>query len=101
MDGRSIVPFLITQTEAVESTQQHLKELGDLNTYKASWRTELFFEYYFCDYNMKCSQPCKADLWPSNYNFPNSDSDCADVANNADCWCTGYPIRQVESSCYA
>lgn len=101
MDGRSIVPFLVKRAAAVESTQLHLKELGDLDTYKASWRRDVFFEYYFCDYNMKCSQPCTADLWPSKYDYPNSDSDCADVAKNADCWCTGYPIRQVEPSCYA
>jgi N-acetylglucosamine-6-sulfatase len=91
MDGHSIVPFLVRrQAELLESTWQHLLQLGDMSAYEASWRQEVFIEYYFCAENVKCTSECP----PGNY--PSKDSNCADLANNADCWCG----RVNDPSCY-
>merc|ERR1712023_486365 len=61
MDGKSIVPFLVHGSSPdvlAQSTQKHLQQLGDLQAYKAAWRKEVFFEYYYCSNNDKCVQNC-------------------------------------------
>mmetsp|Transcript_26042 Transcript_26042/g.67086 ORF Transcript_26042/g.67086 Transcript_26042/m.67086 type:complete len:502 (-) Transcript_26042:330-1835(-) len=85
MDGKSIVPFLVNPKDPAvsEATQRHLANLGDPEAYGARWRTGVFHEYYFCDFNDKCVQDCPAGQ------YPKSDSYCGDLENNAECWCPG------------
>jgi hypothetical protein len=86
MDGHSIVPFLVgRQDELLESTRDHLLQLGDMSAYGASWRQEIFIEYYFVNDAFICT-PCGEAK-----NYPLEDSFCADLANQADCWCYVHP----------
>jgi N-acetylglucosamine-6-sulfatase len=83
MDGHSIVPFLVRrESELLESTRQHLSQLGDLSAYEASWRQEVFIEYYYGHLQGICTSGCPAG------EYPLQDSYCADLANNTDCWCS-------------
>lgn len=86
MDGHSIVPFLVgPKQEAhalLDSTRHHLLELGDAATYTSNWRQEVFIEYYYCNFNVKCTSKNDQD----GGNYPKSDSNCADLVNNKDCW---------------
>lgn len=95
MDGHSIVPFLMGgQPEGLlDSTRQHLVDLGDLQAYEASWRKEVFIEYYYCNWNVKCTSKCnKGD-------YPNRDSNCGNLADNSDCWC-GASKPTDDPTCY-
>lgn len=95
MDGRSIVPFLIDErNDVLESTRWHLDELGSLETYKSSWRKEVFIEYYYCDYNIKCTTNCSPGA------YPKSDANCANLVDNTDCWCTRGINRKTDPTCY-
>ena len=98
MDGRSIVPFLVAPLSLPslpESTRQHLEGIGDLSVYRASWREEVFIEYYFVGPNPKCMEGCEAGGPGGDY--PNSDSMCVDLAAGRDCWCGRGPNS---SDCY-
>jgi len=91
MDGHSIVPHLLeaSHPDVPETTLQHLTSLGDVTEYKNSWRKEVFIEYYFCEVNTKCVQNCtKGD-------YPQQDTDCTDLPNNAKCW-----TPQCDTNCY-
>lgn len=94
MDGRSIVPFLVSAGESnlLPSTQQHLASLGDLDAYRAGWRTEVFVEYYYNAVNRKCMSGNQSSKLTGGW--PNRDSWCTDLPNNADCW-------MGTSDCYA
>jgi len=82
-DGKSIVPFLIKDADALlESTAIHLREHLPAS-YKSSWRREVFFEGYFCSYNIKCVGAA------ADGDYPHSDANCADLKNNRDCWKNG------------
>jgi N-acetylglucosamine-6-sulfatase len=96
MDGHSIVPFILGhKPDILDSTQRHLSDLGDLSHYTAAWRQEVFIEYYFCAYNVKCMSGCK----PGKY--PEQDSMCVDLANNADCWCGATGDKPTDDpNCY-
>jgi len=96
VDGKSVLPFLldVANPGLLESTRQHLSSLGDLGAYRAGWRTEVFVEYYYCSYNYKCVVGCKGG------DYPNTDSNCANLANNSDCWCGNGP-RVGGQNCYA
>jgi len=100
MDGKSIVPFLVDplSNDLFDSTREHLQSLGDLAVYRDAWRNEVFIEYYFCDNNVKCTVECDSGVPTGDY--PHKDSNCVDLANNADCWCQGKP-SDVSSTCYA
>jgi N-acetylglucosamine-6-sulfatase len=66
MDGHSIVPFLVRrESELLESTRQHLSQLGDLSAYEASWRQEVFIEYYYTHVQGWCTSGCPAGEYPS------------------------------------
>lgn len=94
MDGHSVVPFLTEMPDQLlASTRQHLSDLGELSTYKSTWRNEVFIEYYYCNYNVKCTRDCPGG------DYPNSDSMCVDLANNADCWC-GVAKPTNHTGCY-
>merc|ERR1712232_240108 len=88
------VPFLMTgQQEALlESTRQHLVDLGDLQSYQASWRKEVFIEYYYCNWNVKCTCDSKG-------HYPSADSNCGNLADNSDCWC-GKPSPTTDPNCF-
>lgn len=96
MDGKSLVPFLITDNKAtLPSTQRHLGALGDVDLYRQSWRQEVFFEYYYCEYNIKCIGADYArvpDKKCSPGNYPETESFCATLTpgNNSDCWCNSH-----------
>jgi len=76
------VPFLLQDSErALESSQQHLRDLGNLSSYAAHWRQEVFLEMYYCSDNVKCTSGCQKG------NYPFSDSNCGDLVNNEHCWC--------------
>jgi len=93
-DGRSIVPFLLqNKKDLLESTRLHLDSLPDLASYRRKWRKELFFEAYFVDYNTKCILGSDS----KGGNYPQRDSDCADLENNQVCWSPKIPS---ESMCY-
>lgn len=98
MDGHSIVPFLVgsvdEQWRLSESTRQHLADLGDVGIYSAAWRKEVFIEYYYCQYNVKCTDRCPTG------DYPNRDANCANLSDNADCWCTN-DNRIHDPTCYA
>eukprot|EP00927_Polykrikos_kofoidii_P025765 TRINITY_DN23087_c0_g1_i1.p1 TRINITY_DN23087_c0_g1~~TRINITY_DN23087_c0_g1_i1.p1 ORF type:complete len:582 (-),score=64.81 TRINITY_DN23087_c0_g1_i1:25-1770(-) len=104
MDGRSIVPFLVDvhSKELLESTVNHIAELGHLGAYRRSWRKEVFIEYYYCDFNVKCVNGANHTCPQGNY--PSRDSNCVDLTpgNNAQCWCGSnkYPTDS-QGSCYA
>lgn len=84
MDGHSIVPFLVDAKDGIlASTHQHLNDLGDLSSYASTWRQEVFIEYYYCSYNVKCTSQ---SMCPAG-KYPHQDANCVDLANNADCWC--------------
>ena len=52
-----------------------------------------FMEYYYVDYNTKCVKNC------SNASaYPSADSNCGDLANNKDCWCSKEQTKQ--EGCY-
>jgi N-acetylglucosamine-6-sulfatase len=97
MDGRSIVPFLVDSKQETQrlsdSTKEHLLDLGDASTYASTWRKEVFIEYYYCNWNTKCTGKCPAG------DYPNKDSNCADLENNADCWC-GQKGASTDPTCY-
>lgn len=104
MDGKSIVPFLLDSASnaVMESTRKHLNALGDLESYAANWREEVFIEHYFVANNIKClNATCDND--PKN-DYPNKDSNCVDLTpgKNADCWCSSdsYPTDPA-GDCYA
>mmetsp|Transcript_85128 Transcript_85128/g.214647 ORF Transcript_85128/g.214647 Transcript_85128/m.214647 type:complete len:600 (+) Transcript_85128:84-1883(+) len=106
MDGRSIVPFLLSAGGGLQgagssgpaaATKQHLVEvLGDMTAedYAASWRQEVFIEYYFVSPNVKCMtrHPCLGG------HYPKSDANCVDLTTNEGCWCIG--IKGM-ADCYA
>jgi N-acetylglucosamine-6-sulfatase len=104
MDGKSIVPFILDPASkaVMESTRKHLNALGDVESYAANWREEVFIEHYFVANNIKCmNATCDND--PKN-DYPNRDSNCVDLTpgKNADCWCTSdsYPTDPA-GDCYA
>jgi arylsulfatase A-like enzyme len=99
MDGRSIVPFLLQKDEQVlESTQSHLLEhIGNLNTYRENWRQEVFIEYYYCNWNVKCTGVGAGCTLGGDY--PKRDSNCVNLANNTGCWC-GVPKPSKDPTCY-
>jgi len=85
MDGRSIVPFIVTSAaESLEGTQQHLQDMGSSRVYRDNWRKEVFIEYYFNAYNVKCARDDGTTSLPHNY--PKTDSWCTHLENNTDCW---------------
>jgi len=91
MDGKSIVPFLVTEEEQTSaSTKQHLQALGPLSEYTATWRKEVFIEYYYCEQNIKCMGECTG-----KGSYPKADTTCGDLVNNKKCWT---PI--CKSNCY-
>jgi N-acetylglucosamine-6-sulfatase len=109
-DGRSIAPLLIPSGTAaediLESTKQHLQEIipksdnGDAVTsdaYIASWRNNVFIEYYYVEPNFKCVADC-TPLKPQQ-EYPLQDSDCGDLTpgNNSQCWGGG----GCDQNCYA
>jgi len=96
MDGHSIVPFLVDsqQDALLDSTRQHLTNLGDLDMYKAKWRKEVFIEYYYCSWNVKCTTNCNGG------DYPNGDSLCANLADNTDCWCNSANKATNDPTCY-
>lgn len=103
MDGRSIAPFLVEphSLDLLDATRRHLSQLGDLAAYWAGWRREVFIEYYYCFYNVKCMPPAKASSATCEAgDYPHRDSSCADLVNNADCWCEGKGLPD-DPTCYA
>jgi len=104
MDGKSIVPFLVDPTDVslLDGTSAHLASLGDLDLYGQQWRQEVFIEYYYCNYNVKCVDGPDHTCQPGNY--PEEDSNCVDLTPgaNAHCWCGSqkYPTEQ-NGTCYA
>ncbi|CAE8613901.1 unnamed protein product [Polarella glacialis] len=101
MDGKSVVPFLLSSRSEVlasllPSTRQHLQGLGDLTDYAAKWRQEVFIEYYYNDYNSKCVTHKECGSQRNDY--PNSDSNCVDLASNSKCWCNHNTAQ--EPDCY-
>jgi len=82
MDGRSIVPFLVTAPQdSAPSTQTHLEALGDVEAYRSKWRKQVFIEYYYCQTNAKCMKSCTK---PGDY--PAGDTECGDLKDNKQCW---------------
>jgi len=104
MDGKSIVPFLVDRVDVSLSgeTRKHLAALGDLDLYGNQWRQEVFIEHYYCQFNVKCVDGPDYTCAPGNY--PEEDSDCADLTPgaNSHCWCSSktYPTEQ-NGTCYA
>lgn len=96
MDGHSIVPFLVDNGHEglLDSTRRHLKDIGELGGYRASWRKEVFIEYYYCSWNIKCTGKGATD------DYPNQDSNCANLVDNSDCWFSR-PIPTSDPTCYA
>ena len=85
MDGRSIVPLLLSSRSDDESleaailpaTREHIATVTkrDVAAYRATWRTEVFIEYYYCLQNIKCVETCAA-----TNPYPNADADCGNVS---------------------
>merc|ERR1712130_556740 len=95
MDGHSIVPFLISDDgDALDSTRSHLRRVGSLDAYEKSWRKEVFVEYYYCSYNVKCTSQDQC----SGGAYPKKDSNCVNLADNTDCWCGSGPTNKT--TCY-
>lgn len=100
MDGKSLVPFLLdSEAQITEHARNHLEALGDLQVYHDEWRQEVFIEYYYCNWNVKCVNPqCKGDTpqGKHRYSYPQSDGYCTTLTpgNNTDCWCQSqeYPV---------
>jgi N-acetylglucosamine-6-sulfatase len=98
MDGKSIVPFIVDPAAPLlESTRSHLVECGGLKEYSDSWRKEVFLEYYFNAYNVKCAK--KGGATPLPHNYPKSDSWCTNLKDNSDCW-TSPDGTEKGSDCY-
>lgn len=93
MDGKSLVPLLVDEEhvhELAPSTQRHLGVLGAGTklgrvSYKAAWRDSVFIEYYYNDYNAKCTANCTS---VPSAQYPDADSSCAELgqAPNGVCW---------------
>merc|ERR1719160_1226278 len=98
MDGASIVPFLVNPSASIlESTRKHLDDCGSMQEYLGKWRKEVFIEYYYNAYNVKCAK--KGGGTPLPHNYPKGDSWCTDLANNTDCWTSpGGPSK--DPTCY-
>merc|ERR1719469_864627 len=97
MDGRSVVPFLVgSDAELPASTRQHL-DTFDVDAYRANWREEVFIEYYYVDYNTKCAS---GNTTPQPHNYPKSDSWCATLTDNSDCWASPNGPAQGDE-CYS
>ncbi|CAE7187333.1 unnamed protein product [Symbiodinium pilosum] len=81
------------EAELPESVAWHLRSLPASAEAAAGWRRELFMEYYYVDYNTKCVKNC------SNASaYPSADSNCGDLANKKDCWCSKEQTKQ--EGCY-
>merc|ERR1712086_742356 len=64
--------------------------------YAANWRQEVFIEYYYVDYNTKCTS---FDTTRQPHNYPKTDSWCTTLSNNTDCWASlGGPSKN--DHCY-
>lgn len=100
MDGKSIVPFLVDADDdaLLDSTREHLTALGDLSTYAKNWRKEVFIEYYYCNWNVKCTS---VEDCPTDGPYPQKDSSCVNLQDNTDCWCGGdWPMKE-DGTCFA
>lgn len=85
-DGKSILPLLM-DPEADPS----------IRSYRAAWRDNVFFEYYFVDINAKCVTGCGTLSRQEEY--PVKDSECGDLTpfKNSHCW----GGNLCNTSCYA
>merc|ERR1712224_1061625 len=99
MDGKSIVPFLVSADDDMvpDSTLAHLSDIGNLKSYGSTWRKEVFHEYYYVAYNVKCAIP---NTLPASGDYPVSDSWCVNLADNTDCWSSPGGPSKDDPNCY-
>jgi N-acetylglucosamine-6-sulfatase len=86
-DGRSMVPLLVTGAAADAAADDAAVDAAASRAeYAASWRQEVFIEYYFNQANVKCCDGCKDPTGTAAY--PHRDTWCGDLdgPTNTHCW---------------
>ena len=91
MDGRSLLPLLITDAHHPNLGQRaksRLEAAGDAAAYAARWRRAVLIEHLFWTTNIKCVSNCTFRSATTMFEgrYPRSDVWCADVRALATCW---------------